>query len=620
MATFVRKAGVTVPVRIAFRNQPSQTIDGVRQSGVTTSDPVFAAYLRTHPQLDEVADTVTMQTLQFPVVTEFDGTTGTLVSTRNGEALLVGSLGSAPADGATGAEVVNAGTLGANYSLALGSRRELFVTATLTTDPTAITIMSLPAESWRVDLLLTQDASGGNNITLTVGASTATISLPTGGAQSTVVSVWSTGGSADVYYEAPGADPLTSGDLTGYLQSSSLGVPSGPALLGSDGRISRAQLGGGTLWFCSGAPLASLGYDGDSAYDGTNGRLYLNKGAAIAGQWPTSFIALAPSGAAPAAPTSFTATPTAAGTQVDLTWVASTGSPAGYAVYRDGIPLDTIGNVTTYADTSVAPGHTGYVYKVQAFNATGQAGAFSATQTVNTPSGIVLPTTNLLAHYAARLMANNDGDLLSSVADQSGNGNHLAAVLQAANGAADTSAERPKFRTNRMNGKPSIDINWATAVWRLDDSTLTSLGSTTEFIVYRMTTVPAATSLEIIASRSTTNRRRYMIDGADGLIKQHNGAFLSSGVAAVAGTDRIGMIVADTATTTDIVRVNATEVTGTAGNNLRTGIRLGVNTNTGTTQAVKLEICELIVYTGVLDSTARTAVLNFLTDRYGVAH
>jgi hypothetical protein len=92
---------------------------------------------------------------------------------------------------------------------------------------------------------------------------------------------------------------------------------------------------------------------------------------------------------APGAPTNFTATPVA-GAKVTLTWAASTGTPSGYQIYRNGTRLlaaggdpttGYLGTATTYTDSGLTPGQT-YQYKVRARDAAGNESPFTATLSV----------------------------------------------------------------------------------------------------------------------------------------------------------------------------------------------------------------------------------------------
>ena len=113
----------------------------------------------------------------------------------------------------------------------------------------------------------------------------------------------------------------------------------------------------------------------------------------------------------PAAPTSLTTGVT--GSTVNLTWVASTGTPTGYNVLRGTVTggpyttIATLGVATSYADTS-RPNGT-YFYRVNAFNSAGTSpNSNEASATVSTacsinlsPSFLTLPNTTLGATSAS---------------------------------------------------------------------------------------------------------------------------------------------------------------------------------------------------------------------------
>ena len=87
----------------------------------------------------------------------------------------------------------------------------------------------------------------------------------------------------------------------------------------------------------------------------------------------------------PTDPSSLSATPTS-GTRVDLSWTGSTDNTAvtNYEIFRNGSLLTTVGNVTSYADTS-AVNATTYDYKVRAVDGAGNRSGFSNTASATTP-------------------------------------------------------------------------------------------------------------------------------------------------------------------------------------------------------------------------------------------
>src|SRR5213596_527271 len=86
----------------------------------------------------------------------------------------------------------------------------------------------------------------------------------------------------------------------------------------------------------------------------------------------------------PSTPTGLNAT-SVASTRVALAWSPSTGSVAGYTVYRDGSAIGTTGpNTTTFLDPNVTRATT-YGYSVDAFDLANDHSARSASLTVSTP-------------------------------------------------------------------------------------------------------------------------------------------------------------------------------------------------------------------------------------------
>jgi chitodextrinase len=87
---------------------------------------------------------------------------------------------------------------------------------------------------------------------------------------------------------------------------------------------------------------------------------------------------------APTAPSNLTATPHS-GLAVDLAWTAATDDVgiAGYDIYRNGSLLTSVGNATSYRDSSVTP-NASYTYKLIARDVAGNASGYSNSATVQT--------------------------------------------------------------------------------------------------------------------------------------------------------------------------------------------------------------------------------------------
>jgi len=159
---------------------------------------------------------------------------------------------------------------------------------------------------------------------------------------------------------------VTGGSPGSVTPGSSLGVPYTP----------RAQTGNGSA------------YEEDitsSAAGGQHGTATL----ASATDWYAVCAVFHP---LPATPPTRPSTPTGleatsvASTRVALSWSPSTGSVAGYTVYRDGSPIGTARpDTTTFLDADTAPAAS-YTYSVDAFDLADDHSAPSAPLTVTTPA------------------------------------------------------------------------------------------------------------------------------------------------------------------------------------------------------------------------------------------
>lgn len=110
--------------------------------------------------------------------------------------------------------------------------------------------------------------------------------------------------------------------------------------------------------------------------------------AANPGTSNTSTVTITNDVTPPSVPTNLAAN-APSGSQVDLTWTASTDNVAvtGYDILRNGLPLATVGAVTNYSDKTVGPSTT-YQYQIQAHDAANNVSGFSAAVPVTT-SGVL---------------------------------------------------------------------------------------------------------------------------------------------------------------------------------------------------------------------------------------
>ena len=100
----------------------------------------------------------------------------------------------------------------------------------------------------------------------------------------------------------------------------------------------------------------------------------------------SSVSATTPDATAPTPPGQLKVT-AASYNQVGLSWTAAADNVGvvGYVIYRAGVAIGTVGNVTTYIDTTVAP-QTNYSYTVAAVDAAGNTSSLSSPASVTTPA------------------------------------------------------------------------------------------------------------------------------------------------------------------------------------------------------------------------------------------
>ena len=95
-------------------------------------------------------------------------------------------------------------------------------------------------------------------------------------------------------------------------------------------------------------------------------------------------------------------------TQVGLTWSAATDDigVTGYEVYRNGALVATLGNVTSYQDTGLAPATT-YAYTVRALDGSGKRSTDSNTASAITPAAPTVSTLTFTAVADSRVQEAN---------------------------------------------------------------------------------------------------------------------------------------------------------------------------------------------------------------------
>src|SRR5919106_4307479 len=126
---------------------------------------------------------------------------------------------------------------------------------------------------------------------------------------------------------------------------------------------------------------------------------------------PQLIVTTEPDTQAPSTPTGLSATAVSQ-TRVDLSWTASTDNVGvtGYEIFRNGSLLTSIGNVTTYSDTSVSSSTT-YSYQVRAKDAAGNVSAFSAPASATTPAAPDTEAPSIPTGLSATAVSHDQVDL-----------------------------------------------------------------------------------------------------------------------------------------------------------------------------------------------------------------
>jgi hypothetical protein len=90
---------------------------------------------------------------------------------------------------------------------------------------------------------------------------------------------------------------------------------------------------------------------------------------------------------------------------VDLSWTASTGSPTGYYVYRNGTKVATVSSSTlNYLDSGLTPG-TSYSYYVAAYNGSGSTSSNTLSQPTENKIGDLDCDDSVTGHDLSLLLA-----------------------------------------------------------------------------------------------------------------------------------------------------------------------------------------------------------------------
>ncbi|MDX6538897.1 MAG: acid phosphatase type 7, partial [Gaiellales bacterium] len=220
----------------------------------------------------------------------------------------------------------------------------------------------------------------------------------------------------------------------------------------------------------------------------------------------------APSGLTAAAPSP---------TRVDLSWTGSADNVGvtGYKITRNGATLTTVGNVTSFADTTAAP-NTAYTYSVQATDAAGNLSPASNSATATTPPAPttftftptddayveqVSPSTNFGA--AARIVTDNSpvDNALMKFTVATGGCTITSATLSLTVGttSTDASPNGGDLHTTAGTAWSEGTVTWANAP-AANTATIASLGAITTGTTYTLGVTSAVTGDGVVSFRLTS--------------------------------------------------------------------------------------------------------------------
>ena len=257
---------------------------------------------------------------------------------------------------------------------------------------------------------------------------------------------------------------------------------------------------------------------------------------------------------APSTPTGLSGS-AASPSQINLGWTASTDNVAvtGYRVYRNGVLLATLGNVTAYQNTGLSASTT-YSYTVQAFDAAGNASAQSPAVIATTPAvldtvapstpaglvatavsasrinlswsastdnvavtgyrvfrngGLLISLGNVTAYQDVSLLAGTTYVYTVRALDAAGNISVLSAAASATTAALDTTPPTtPTGLTANAVSTSQVNLNWSAS---------TDNDAVADYRVYRngalVATVASTTYQDSSLSPSTTYS--YNVDARD---------------------------------------------------------------------------------------------------------
>ena len=210
------------------------------------------------------------------------------------------------------------------------------------------------------------------------------------------------------------------------------------------------------------------------------------------------------------------------------------------------------------------------------------------------PSGLA----NLWGWYDASLVSGNDGDLISSLPDQSGHGYNLTA----------SGTARPTLKLALAGGKNILRFNGSTSTMNTGAQTLAQ-----------------PLTLFMVAIMQAHNNQGYLCDGiesgsngcaleeidANGTMQAVASASYSIQGNTTMPLGKLFIIEAVFSGTNSVLRYNNIELTGNTGTNAPSGFTVG-SYKGGTTYLTQIDVCEAIIYSDAKSAANRTDIRNYL--------
>ncbi len=211
----------------------------------------------------------------------------------------------------------------------------------------------------------------------------------------------------------------------------------------------------------------------------------------------------------------------------------------------------------------------------------------------------------------ALLETNSDGDTISFWVDSSLNGNH---ALQA------TSSKRPTFKVNQVNGLPGVEFDSANTDWMNTPGIINPGSGSTLFLVARRTgshiehgnflDFAGSDGTGISATRIYESHGGLGDDGSTGVVTYMGNSF--------GGLSGVLFVACLAITSVSLMQPYYNGVAGSSfdpDNTIGSGV-LSVKVGSDGVNTGNNQIYEILLYNAVLDASGRTAVTNYLRDKW----